>query len=481
MAAKGTSKSCCCTGCEGKPFDSSIALLADNGLPNILNRISFAGHGVDKIQGFCCSCLPDTVCVSVIEPYSGASLGTISMRLKCEIDDAPDDGYFLAYKGFVLIPGQSVGLEFSFRVVNERCYFCMKSNIEGMSEICILIEPEYYQHPYYFCRTLCTSLLSDSYPVTCAGYSEFEITSYDGDTLLVRISGEDMSAIHGRPPCKLPSGAMRPDEDTIGYVCRGCGCVCSKACLFISYTRTGDFWEGQVTRNGTTWGTGNPYDPEVEILADTEANGKQCLLKLKTLGSGSTYTGPFPSTVISVENGQCPETDVRWEFSDPSTQLIIATFTCTNCLGCKVHAGRSGCCYGYSYPRVLHITIWTTGGATSSCLCLPVTLPMLFYGDKMNPAWRAELDVGGLATSGGNWCSGTTPQNFLVTLQCTGAGWQIYYAASTSGGAAPCEGTLTASGLVCEPLNMQFETSGICCVPSYPYTDPIILHFEITE
>jgi len=514
MGAKGSSGSnnCCCTSCQTMPYTGSLSTTPIRFDDD--QRISFQGHPVELITGFCCTCLPTYVCVS-IACDSSDQRGQAFLRINCQGTRGTDD-VAIVYTGSVNFLNAPHPAIFTLEVLEyNKCFFCLEIPSLGFTKQCVEITPEHQKLPFLWCQTMYYRLDE---------YGEYVTTEFTGDTyecgpVIVSISGANVEAITGRPKQKRDDygvvgpafevGKIYDDRNSISNVCSGCGCIAKLACLTVFNTQTGSSaaYEMNLGCGGCAVEccTGHVYSsllgdygPLVSIVADPaialDANGcdqdKDCYLQLNQLSPEQTFENLYAGPILKgVGPNNCPWPNVRWDIIDPVTLgLTIVDFRTDMCAATPCTINPAGCCVGIEMPITLHCTIARSGGTSpSSCDCLPVTIPMVFDGAGINPAWTGILDN---TPGNGSWCVGDL-RDFKLRLSCAGSKWQFQYGAGAIFQKSPCNGTVDSNPYTfsCRPVFFEFTVDGACCGPSgipdgmggFIPPPPQTLTFTITE
>ena len=161
MTAKGSSKRCCCNGCEKQP-----EIFTSTGTDVTLSQ---------RWQRYCCSCIPQYICVWVNEDASnsvsasasdstGLPDATIVMKLYCP--DSPEGAEQALYGpisqgGKVAIGHELFDITIHFVVTDEVCYLCIRSTDLGIDDntpgACVVIGSTERASPNYFCKRLSTT------------------------------------------------------------------------------------------------------------------------------------------------------------------------------------------------------------------------------------------------------------------------------------------------------------------------------------
>lgn len=471
--AKGSGNGCCCTSCEEMPFTGTTANLppATPGEPD--PPFSFPGNPIDLTQAFCCSCLPKVACVTVIS-YATGEIVAGALDLRCGLNiDSDTNGTAVLYSGEIGVDGSQIDLEFSITVIDSVCYLCLTSSVLGIYGECKVVDADARGHPQYFCYSLVNNPLNIGGPYPPQYETEWTADTASG-TMIVRLKAMSMTPITRRRPCVDSEGTPVPDTNPIRNICNGCGCVCTEACIAIQYPRYNQIIQGYVALDGASWTlTDDAYGGVViSVVADPdEPVDRSCMLKIESLETGFSFSETPPLLPI---NSLCPHPTARWVLSDQDLQPIIIDFSCADCLGCATVNG-SGCCYGYPIPRVLHCTIAKGDPAVSgSCECLPITIPLLFDGDALEPSWTGIL----LQGTGQQWCGFGDEHDIVIQFYC-GYVWTLQFG-SAGGGETPCAGVVLSDSLVCSPISVHFTYVSFCCGPSYP-PGPASVVFTVTE
>lgn len=522
MTAKGSSRAnCCCDGCETIPsvVEQTYGLKnvpINPGLP--LPHITIAGHPPDAMQAFCCSCLPKTVCVGIRDDDTLES-STVLTSLRCNLGTQTGDSdpttLFAAnsYSATVPFRGVNYDLQFWFKVVDFKCYFCLYSTALGIVDDRQEITAEkraskpWIHQPY---NGFCETLNSDTANPPTYGGTEWHFSNPYVGNLTIAIGAQDTVPISARRPCLDDLGHIVFDTSLLKNKCDGCGCVCSRACVIIQDIGNNLIYSSMLV-------IGAEDDADVEQLSDVyhevdavpydssstgtkiqvvrnpkSATGRGCALKILQLGHGLEYVGTPPLVDIQQSwnslnwsNGQgCPNPTAYWELTSPAGFPIIVHFSCAECAsGCGTLT--AGCCDGYPIPRILHCTISKGDSEISaSCECLPITIPMVSYSGL--PFWNGKYRNTPIDES---WCFPVGFHDFQVQLEC-GSQWTLRFGNSLYH-ASPCASVIFgadyATGIVCSPIMLVFTYKSHCCGgiqdPNYPVSlpGPASIVFTITE
>ena len=193
--AKGAGQGgCCCGGCRTPPTDPR---------PGVLE--------VEKIQQYCCRCIPKNVCVSVV------SGDTTTQRLVSRgCSTSPYEGDPIQYTTTVIVEGVSRTINFRFSVRDDLCYLTWDIPALSLDDE-MLIDHTVASDPY-----------ACSHGMNSASCAEF------GGTWEV-LSPPLTITISDPPTLDL--------KDMIE--CAGCGCICKCMCISIW---SQDPEEGLLTR-----------------------------------------------------------------------------------------------------------------------------------------------------------------------------------------------------------------------------------------
>lgn len=471
MAGKGSGNGCCCTGCEEVPFTApSVANQPINpGTP--LDPISFAGYPVDLGQAFCCSCLPKAACVAVT-CYDSGSTSRAIFDLRCGLNGEHENGTAILYSGTIAMGEEDVDLEFSIIVEDGLCYFSLTSYALNLFDDRKLVDADSRAAPQFFCQTLTNNPLNIG-EATAIYPTEWLAAGAGCGLVAVTIGRDDLTPITKRRVIlDADTGVAVIDDSPIKNICRGCGCICTNACISLQYPRENIVIHGTVPLTSENTGTAecphvvtqNYYeltDPMYGIKISVVANGDdndRCALLLESTGYALTLDGVLLWPIVDDTGTDCPHPSAIWQVTDADGYSVIVRFDCATCGECTV-TGTTGCCSGISLPRVIHCTIEKNPDVPSSfCECLPLTIPMVYQGG-ITPSW-----YGLLKSSVGNnsWCFPVGTNDVAVQLSCTGLGWQLRFG-TENWAASPCAGTLYNPTLTCEPLEMIFESIQSCC------------------
>lgn len=487
MTAKGSSPgSCCCNSCETMPSSAAVSEVPDYA-PD--QRISFAGHPVDYVQSFCCTCLPTHVCVSVECIASGETANT-RLYIQCDSLAGAINGQARAYHGSVAVAGVFHFASITLEVSNDlKCYVCLEIPSVGFEKQCLEITQAHFAMPLMWCKSFTYSI--DQYGIRTGTTFTGPTSSYGCPVISVTLNGQSLQAITGRPNewvdyygeigPEFEAGRLILDDNSIDNRCVGCGCIASFGCLTIFRTKDGTSDSYPMSLGcspcSVPCATGHiyssvlgDYGPLVAIEKDPSCLPGDpecpCVLMLQQLSNTQVYGETLPSAVITkgLNEGNCPYPKYRWEIQDGLGNLTFVDFRTEACVSTPCTINPGGCCVGIDMPNVIHCTISRQGDYPSeSCECLPVTIPMLFDGAAINPAWtgiyRTQPGVG-------SWCN-DPHHDFKVRMYCGSSSWVFQYG-NGQYSASPCAGTVTSpsSGFACRPVFFQFVADGRCCGPS---------------
>lgn len=413
------------------------------------------------------------------------------------------------YVGTVYFRGIGYTAYFTLDVTEDRkCMFCLEIPDMGFEKQCVEITVEHQQFPLMWCKTLTYSIdeLGERQPTTFTG------STYYCDELTVKITTLSVTAITGRPAQMRDEygligpayevGAIYRDDNSLRNRCRGCGCISIYGCLTVY--RVGDGTSeshhmvlgcenciecptGHIYSSVFSSGSGSgsasastsasasasdDYDgPLVSIEKDPGCDQLSpdcaCYLKLIQISSTEVFDVFSESPIVKgVDPGECPFPSYKWTVQDVNNNSVLVDFRTEACNEEPCQITMSGCCVGVDMPAVIHVTIERTGGTSpSSCDCLPITIPMLFDGSPISPAWTGRLDN---VPGNGSWCDNSPAGNdFHVRLVCSGLGWRLDYGAGEIIASAPCSGSVLDPGaFVCRPIYFRVEVDGACCGPS---------------
>ena len=507
--AKGSASSCCCTSCETMPFSNPAEAELPPGGFDPEQRITFKGHPIDYVQGFCCTCLPTNVCVTV-KCLTTGKLTVTYMSMVC-VKKLSANGDAEVYSGDLIISGVAHKAYFTLDVSDDfKCYFCLEIPSLSWPKQCVLITDSHLVPPLMWCKTLTYEIEEDGerIPTTFTG------ATYGCDDLVIKINVADVQAITGRPKqLKDIYGTVAPhfevgrlyyDDNSIANRCKGCGCISNRACITIYrvYDGTSDSYPmnlgcANCTENCTTghiYSTElGDYGPLVSIEKDPSCEPYDpscpCVLQLLQLSNDHVLTDVYSEVIEKgTDAGDCPFPLQRWQIENAEGDVTIIDFRTERCSiePCTVNPG--GCCTGIEMPNVVHVTIEKVADYVSqSCECLPQTIPMLFDGSPINPSWTGRYST---SLGAGSWCNGAE-HDFKVRLFCGGNSWSFQWGAGEGYVASPCAGSAMSSptDFSCRPVYFRFEADGRCCGPSgFPDgmggvipAGPQTLIFTITE
>ena len=406
MGRKGQ-KDCCCDNCGFKP--------------------AFAAGGISPIEQLCCSCLPKEVCVSVSVYETGASGSTY-----LDACDGVPSLQYTVYEGILTLQNTVIDLQFSFKFVNQTCYFCVTSNALHISQstpnACVLIDAAARDKPNYFCQRFWVN----GHPIRWTFSTSLGTTT-------ISIGAANNTAITGRQPCLDAYGNEVLDTDPIRNVCAGCGCICTCGVMIIQYR--GATTVEAACRSGVNWTTGGSYPYVVTLQPDPHT--RNCQLALTQ--TGSIPVSSLPAAIgISGSNQAhpCPRPMVKYSGFDTSGRPYFITFVCDPCENGAV-VQDSQCCQG-ELPRVLTATISSPDG---TCACsVGTSVPMIY--DEMFSAW--------IGTVPGGFCG----SDITLTFSCGGLYWALVFQSN------PCiVQSETHPSQVCYPLHAQFNLglAGLGC------------------
>lgn len=464
--------------------DGIVHTPSNPGLP--LPPITIAGHPVDLLQATCCSCMPKSVCIGISDSDGNNSHSVTAMRCNVNFDDGSGDPYALMYSETLPFMGYEIDLQFWLKVINGECLFCLVSDALGVDECQTINAAKRLsrEQPY---DGFCYELNSDHENIPRLFYGTiWNIVGTIAGDLEIIISAQNTVAITGRRPCLDDLGNITPDAALLKGVCDGCGCLCSKACVLIRITGVNEFVSQQLILSEHL---GYPayvdaYDPDngtIIRVVGHEYGGslRTCGLQVYQVGYGYSFSGTSDIVAIQAgENNGCPNFAASWELTDAAGFGVLIDFECTACDdGCQTAV--SGCCAGYPIPKVLHCTIRKgPGGASSSCECLPITIPMVNFSGQ--PYWQGFYKNVSYESS---WCNGSY-HDFGVQLEC-GLEWTLRFGNSLYH-ASPCGGLVYGDdsyGMTCYPISLSFTYESHCC--GYTGMDPLggpsSVIFEITE
>lgn len=251
MTAKGTSKDCCCNGCERPP-----RVWANDGTDFEISQ---------SWQRFCCSCIPHYACVTVYKTLgsnsaSASQSASASESASLSASDAMPQVSSI-YR--LYCPPAPVGLEqplygpitagsqiaidgivfdlfFHFIVFEGECRLCVRSAILGVDEntpgACVVINQESRNSPNFFCRRLSyTDAPIDGATDKDLGDAGVGVGTefFVGDYTIV-LSRANHIAITGRHACSDGAGGVVIDRHPIKNFCCNCTCVCKCMCITVT-------------------------------------------------------------------------------------------------------------------------------------------------------------------------------------------------------------------------------------------------------
>jgi len=509
MTAKGSSSaSCCCTSCETMPFTNP----AEAELPQPYDPgqlISFKGHPIDYVQGFCCTCLPSYACVSV-ECVATGELTNAYIPVKCNSVEVNENGLAEVYTGNIYLNGEAHLAYLTLNVAEDlKCYFCLEIPSISFAKQCLELTADHMVPPLMWCKTL-TYEIVDGVRIP----STFTGTAYACGDIIIKVNVPSVQAITGRPKQLrdlygtigpyYEAGRLYFDENSLANRCKGCGCISSRACISIYRVKSGTS-ESYPMNLGcdrcVECPTGHiystilgDYGPLVSIEKDPSCEpgdpSCSCFLRLLQIDNLNQFESAYSAAAIEkgTDPGDCPFPLERWTIDAGDGDVTIVDFRTESCVSepCSINPG--GCCVGVEMPNVIHVTIERVADyASTSCECLPQTIPMLFDGSSINPSWTGRYSTSGGA---GSWCIGAE-HDFKVRLFCGGNNWSFQWGAGEGYIASPCAGSVMSSpaDFSCRPVYFRFETDGACCGPSgfpdgmggFTPAGPSTLVFTITE
>lgn len=441
MVSKG-SKTCCCDGCYGRPFDRSLT-----------------SEAVQPAEAYCCSCIPKEICVTVT---NDATQETVTKPFFCRaIFSDP-----IVYSGTIAISGFELELEIRLVVENGICYLCLdvvgSGSGSGLVDVgtgvgddhCHVIDSSKRAAPESFCTNFAAS--------------------WDVGGLTISIAAADNVPIEGRKPCVDGSGNVVPDEEPIRNICGGCGCICECACIVIfgdlipAYVEVGCLnmasGSGSAPCAGTGGGTGTAGDEypvkyctpsgiQIALVANSETGC--CELKLVSSGPYELIPESLINNTVSIGQlgNECPSPEAFFSAFTVDGDAIFFYFLCGGC-GCPTFSGDA-CCDG-NLPLVVTAEIT----ASTGCECGSIILPLV-HGEF---GWEGELTEG--------FCGHPVKLN----LACSGDEWTLQFTGS------PCTPQSAVGTGTCSPLNLTFTltTGGIGCCGGASLINPT-LTIVITE
>lgn len=493
MTAKGTSgHSCCCGGCGDVPWGDAIPSAEVE-----------SERTLQPLPMFCCACLPKIICVT----YSGCGLETraILYQNKClELPYGLDAYGGTGFSGNVALDGDSLDILVHFAVIGEECYVIISSVSLGISGLeashRILLDDTNRNR-------ICGST-SGCIPCTTCGYDgddefddcqclSWEIDSIPGCSYPVMFSAcpasttslifENKSACPGCYP-------LDPARPRCGTLCDGCTCICSEACITVSYQDLENVINLVTTERARLTLTYpevvlDPYEPEpitpygcdritnAVALYETESgvviqlrpNSETCECELVLLEwpysnaiVPTLATTPEPVLIGgSDEDNVCPTPNAVWQMLDATdpTRSMTIVFTCATCKEC-VQVPVPQCCeFGSgSIPRVLTATIITGGDCCGTMSCA------LVY-DGVDNIWYGTCY--GIWAGGGPYCD----KYIRLALSCGNPDWSML--ATTDSECIPDGAAAANSGGSCEPVSLAFSFNAQgpgCC---HEYIDPM--------
>jgi hypothetical protein len=482
------------------PFTADA--LADVPVFDPEQRISFSGHPVDYVQGFCCTCLPAFACITV-ECVATGEHTRAYIPIECG-RETRTSALGDVYIGNIYLAGRAHMAYFTLDVSEDlKCFFCLEIPTLGFAKQCVQITDAHQVAPLLWCK---------SFTYEIGPYGERIPTTFVGDSYLcgqviIRINKADVTPINGRPKRWIDeAGEILIDENSISGRCNGCGCISQSACVTLYHIATGKS-ESYAMRLGCDnchqpCSTGHVYStilgdygPLISIEKDPLCLPGDpdcgCVLKLLQLSNMQKLTDTYSGLITKgINPGDCPFPSATWEVQESVLSTTLVSFRTQACSDEPCSLTISGCCVGVDMPTVIHCTIERTGDFVSeSCECLPKTIPMLFDGSPILPAWTGRLDN---VPGNGSWCNNSPEGNdFKVRMFCNGTNWTFQYGASDVMLASPCAGEITSPyDFVCRPVYFRFEANGACCGPSgipgpggigIVPTPPQKLIFTITE
>lgn len=305
MTSKGThSGKCCCGECAEVPLDTDELW-----------------RTFDRLQQYCCACVPKKVCVTFVSDYDG-STDTVVLELQQPCVDGSTEEYHPMYSGTINTSVQSVDIEFSFRPDEyaETCHFCLKSEALGIEYDCLEVTGAVRNEICFSCGRLCCEDeggdgLPDPYQEACENL-EWNVPISDaapgGGTIY--LCPADYVRI---PPC----GKCVPH-------CVGCGCICGVACITVIEGGIITLSEA-VPLDVCDWTYTTTNGIVIEIAPGDYDDC--CYLDLKDLGESGLVFDELPSPVKI--SGSCPDPTAEWMFISGQDDVQIE-FECAVCDEC---------------------------------------------------------------------------------------------------------------------------------------------------
>jgi hypothetical protein len=266
MPNKGTTKSCCCVGCDSPPLASGEG----NG-----GTLEKGDPSPQIVQTTCLACMPLQLCLMA------NCAGIKEPALLQRYDPGGPNPYvaFSYWSGGVSLGNSSATFTVFFDIVDGACYLCLSCDALGItgeeagSRVLITDDVRAQFSPS------CQDCQDQQYPSGLVMWT----LNLPGETCTITatpVSNTSLQGVPACPDCPDPcagQGNYVPAPDPSCFFCADCDCVCSQVCITIT-KRLSLLYSGKIQLCNFAWRTPggtliaihpNLYTNECELWLDS--------------------------------------------------------------------------------------------------------------------------------------------------------------------------------------------------------------------
>ena len=430
MPNKGTTKSCCCVGCDSPP------MMAGEGSGGTLEK---GDPNPQIVQTACLACMPLQICLSA---YCAGFNEPALLQRQDPCGPYPD--ITMSYWSGIVSLGNSVAtFTVFFDIVDGACYLCISCDALGITGEEAGSRILHHRRRARLIFAVMSGLSGSALPQR-PGHMDSE--SARGDVHHHGDPGQQHVSLQGTPACPdCPRSVRRPGKlrsrsrPELLFLHRLRLCV--QPGLHHDYEIDAPVVQQAKSRSAISlWRTPggtlivihpNLYTNECELWLDS----------LEGLDDGDSWSESFASVPIA---NRCPDVSASWNIMSTKGVFFSVNLTCAQCGTCE-ELTTVGCC-PQPLPNLLYATV-----DTGVCNCGQIVIPLFAMPGIPGNYWEG--------CSGWTECCG---HNLCLRVICNGDGtWSMGFdeGVGTAGGGAsfnslsPYQTTDYAS---CEPLQVKF-------------------------
>lgn len=368
MPSKGQSKNCCCDGCSSPPWGNQI------------------GDTIFLEQHLCCACVP----LQIVGAYRNAVeaapvLFLLTLGQTCE-NNLPEN----AWSGKLVFGSQVSDVTISLLpdLIYGKCYLELSSQALGIYGNQVEIDDAVRSVMCSTCQS-CPNEMDTSFAV----FNFDDPVNGSASLTLSRAPNTSLTPTGPTYGCSDPCDGFYPPLDpysSCGGPCDGCGCLCTKAFLYVQ----------EIDQNGA--GSSRVVSLQMcdnSYISDISETGWQvsvvpddatcCALALTGVGDYQPRKNPEPVAIGINTGNPCPNPTASWMFEDSSdpynVKVVNVYFACAGCDGRGI--GVSTSCCDQPLPEVLQCEVIITPG----CMCphlgeIDVGMDLL-WNNGGHPGW----------------------------------------------------------------------------------------------